>query len=144
MTNEIARKPSVLVMMATYNGEKYIRQQLDSILQQTYPIHEIIINDDISTDKTVDIIKEYMIRHDNIHLFVNSKRLGAHPNFMVALETLWTCFTVLMQRPSTFLRSQIKMTIGCPISLERQLRQLVQLARALACITVTCAMLMST
>ena len=66
----------ISVVMCTYNGEKYIRQQLDSILQQTYPIHEIIINDDISTDKTVDIIKEYMIRHDNIHLFVNSKRLG--------------------------------------------------------------------
>ncbi|WP_262893754.1 glycosyltransferase [Parabacteroides johnsonii] len=40
--------------MCTYNGEKYIRQQLDSILQQTYPIHEIIINDDLSTDGTVD------------------------------------------------------------------------------------------
>lgn len=71
--------------MCTYNGEKYIRQQLDSILQQTYPIHEIIINDDISTDGTVDIIKEYMIRYDNIHLYVNPKCLGAHPNFMTAL-----------------------------------------------------------
>ena len=44
----------ISVVMCTYNGEKYIRQQLDSILQQTYPIHEIIINDDLSTDGTVD------------------------------------------------------------------------------------------
>ena len=34
MTNEIARKPSVLVMMATYNGEKYVAEQIDSILAQ--------------------------------------------------------------------------------------------------------------
>ena len=45
--------------MATYNGEKYIREQLDSILNQTYPPHELIIQDDCSTDSTPEIIKEY-------------------------------------------------------------------------------------
>ena len=51
----------ISVVMCTYNGEKYIRQQLDSILQQTYPIHEIIINDDLSTDGTVDKTSLMMI-----------------------------------------------------------------------------------
>ncbi len=60
----------ISVVMCTYNGEKYIRQQLDSILQQTYPIHEIIINDDISTDKTVDISSLLMMIYQQTKLLI--------------------------------------------------------------------------
>lgn len=46
MTNEIARKPSVLVMMATYNGEKYVAEQIDSILAQEGVNVTLLISDD--------------------------------------------------------------------------------------------------
>lgn len=52
-------KPKVNVLLATYNGEKYLRRQLDSVLAQTYDNIDIYIRDDGSSDKTVDIIKEY-------------------------------------------------------------------------------------
>ena len=52
-------RPSVAVVMCTYNGEKFLREQLDSILDQTYPISEIIIQDDRSTDGTVALLREY-------------------------------------------------------------------------------------
>ena len=58
-------KKKVSVVMCTYNGAKYIREQLDSIINQTYPIFEIIIQDDCSTDDTVDIIREYAETHSN-------------------------------------------------------------------------------
>ena len=45
------------VAVATYNGEKYIARQIRSILEQTFPVHEIIVSDDGSNDKTVDIVK---------------------------------------------------------------------------------------
>jgi len=45
-------RKKVSVVMCTYNGEKYLKEQLDSILNQTYPIYEIIIQDDASTDRT--------------------------------------------------------------------------------------------
>lgn len=48
-------KKTVSVVMCTYNGEKYLREQMDSILAQTYPIHEIIVCDDCSTDGTMNI-----------------------------------------------------------------------------------------
>ena len=48
-------KKTVSVVMCTYNGERFLREQMDSILAQTYPIHEIIISDDCSTDGTIDI-----------------------------------------------------------------------------------------
>ena len=43
------------ILMATYNGEKYLRMQIDSILKQTYSNFRLIISDDCSTDKTMDI-----------------------------------------------------------------------------------------
>lgn len=72
---------TVSVVIATYNGEKYIRKQLDSIIQQTYPIHEIIIQDDCSTDRTLAIVEEYAQRYPNIKLFVNEHNLGFNQNF---------------------------------------------------------------
>lgn len=58
-------RPSVAVVMCTYNGEKFLREQLDSILDQTYPISEIIIQDDRSTDGTVALLRQYEERHPN-------------------------------------------------------------------------------
>ena len=56
------KNPTVAVVMCTYNGEKYLREQMDSILAQTYPIHEIIVQDDRSTDGTVALLR-LCLRH---------------------------------------------------------------------------------
>ena len=58
----------ISVAMVSYNGEKYIRQQLDSILTQLIPQDEIIISDDGSTDRTKEIIEEYQKRDSRIRL----------------------------------------------------------------------------
>ena len=50
---------TVSVILASYNGEKYIKEQIDSILAQTYPIYEILIGDDGSADNTMRILKSY-------------------------------------------------------------------------------------
>lgn len=57
----------ISVCMATYNGEKYIKEQIDSILVQLEPDDELIISDDGSTDQTIDIIKN--INDSRIKLF---------------------------------------------------------------------------
>lgn len=49
----------ISVCMATYNGEKYIKEQLESILSQIGENDEVIISDDSSTDNTVEIIKAF-------------------------------------------------------------------------------------
>ena len=54
--------------MCTYNGTQYIREQLDSILKQTYPIYELIIQDDCSTDDTVEIVREYQNKFSQIDI----------------------------------------------------------------------------
>ena len=47
------------ILMATYNGEKYLREQIDSILNQTFKDFNLIICDDCSKDSTKDILEEY-------------------------------------------------------------------------------------
>ena len=65
----------VSICVATYNGEKYIREQLDSLLSQTYQHLEILLQDNCSTDNTFQILTEYAEQYDNIKLFQNKKNL---------------------------------------------------------------------
>ena len=78
----------ISVCIATYNGEKYIKEQLDSILCQLSEEDEIIISDDNSKDKTIDIIKSY--KDDRIKLFPHEKDMSLckkdHPSFYFATK----------------------------------------------------------
>ena len=51
--------PKLCILLASYNGEKYISEQLDSIINQTYKNWELIIRDDGSKDETVTILNKY-------------------------------------------------------------------------------------
>ena len=74
----------ISVCMATYNGEKYLKEQLDSILKQIKSSDELIISDDGSTDLTCTIIKEYQKEYKNINLIDGPKK-GVQKNFENAL-----------------------------------------------------------
>lgn len=76
---------SITVVMCTYNGEKFLREQLDSILQQSYPIHEFLIQDDRSQDGTLSILREYQERYPFIQVQTNEKNLGFNANFRTAI-----------------------------------------------------------
>lgn len=80
MSSQIAQ-PLVSVVMATYNGFRFLREQLDSIVNQTYPNLEIIVVDDCSTDDTVVILNEYAAKYPNIKVYVNEVNLGYVKNF---------------------------------------------------------------
>lgn len=72
----------ISVAMATYNGEKYIREQLESILKQLNEEDEIIISDDGSTDNTINIIKSF--EDKRIKIF-DGPRNGVKQNFANAI-----------------------------------------------------------
>ncbi|EOA3420716.1 glycosyltransferase family 2 protein [Enterococcus hirae] len=73
------------VCMATFNGGRYLREQLDSILNQLTLEDELIISDDGSTDETCQIIKEYT-QLDNRIKFVEGPRKGVIANFNHAIQ----------------------------------------------------------
>ena len=72
------------LLMATFNGEKYIEQQLTSILHQSCQLDEVVIIDDKSNDLTVSIIKRFITDNkllDTWHLYVNEQNCGWKNNF---------------------------------------------------------------
>jgi glycosyltransferase involved in cell wall biosynthesis len=75
------------VAMCTYNGEKYIKAQLESILNQTVAIDEIIICDDGSNDNTIEFVSKIQTENPNkITLYSNSINLGSNKNFEKAIS----------------------------------------------------------
>src|SRR5690606_28917246 len=68
------REPLVTVFMPVYNSEQYIREALESILNQTYQNLDILLVDDGSTDRSVEIIKSY--QDTRIRLIQNEKNMG--------------------------------------------------------------------
>lgn len=78
MMNQKSSQPLVSVLIPTYNSEKYIKDTLESILNQTYGNLEIVVIDDASIDSTLEIVKKY--KDQRIKLFVNEKNLGISGN----------------------------------------------------------------
>lgn len=74
------------IIMATYNGEKYLEEQILSILNQTYLNFNLIVSDDASTDATVNIIKKYAKKDKRIILYQQKRNLGFNDNFSFLLS----------------------------------------------------------
>lgn len=75
----------ISIVLATYNGEKYLREQLDSIIAQSVSDWELVISDDGSTDLTIEIIEFYKQKDSRIQLIKNVGRHGCAENFENAL-----------------------------------------------------------
>ena len=76
---------TVSVAMAVYNGETYLKEQMDSILSQLGVKDEVILSLDPSTDRTLDIIKDYCLRDSRVHMCWGPGR-GVIKNFENAIK----------------------------------------------------------
>ncbi len=94
----------VSVAMATYNGEKYIKEQLDSILSQLNVDDELIISDDGSTDNTLNIIEAY---HDRRIKIYNGPRKGVKQNFANAISHCNGKYIFLSDQDDTWTENKI-------------------------------------
>jgi glycosyltransferase involved in cell wall biosynthesis len=77
--------PLVSVAIATWNGESFLREQLDTIYAQTWRPLEVVVSDDASTDSTVGILEQYA-RSQGLRYVVNTERLGLVKNFERAIS----------------------------------------------------------
>lgn len=78
--------PRVSVALCTYNGERYLRAQIDSLLAQTGCELDIVAVDDASTDATADILRGYAMGDARFRVFVNESNVGHIENFRRALS----------------------------------------------------------
>lgn len=96
----------ISVCIATYNGEKYIEEQLKSILSQLGDCDEVIISDDNSTDHTVDIIKQF--EDKRLKICFNNKDKGYTSNFENALNKASGCYVFLADQDDIWVDNKVQ------------------------------------
>ncbi|MFB9995361.1 glycosyltransferase family 2 protein [Deinococcus oregonensis] len=98
------------VVLATYNGEKYIAQQLDSLLNQTYTDFSVLIRDDGSSDNTLAIVREYADKHPDRITLINSGEISgnASKNFGVLLEKSKAKYVMCCDQDDIWLPDKVK------------------------------------
>jgi glycosyltransferase involved in cell wall biosynthesis len=101
-------EPLVSIALCTYNGEKYIRQQLDSIINQTYQNLEIVIVDDSSSDDTYNIAGNYAQKDSRIKCFRNEVNLGFNKNFEKAIKLTTGAFIAISDQDDIWLPQKIE------------------------------------
>lgn len=85
MNTKTAPTPRISIAMATYNGARYLLEQLDSLAAQTLTPYELVITDDGSTDDTLGILEAFTRRAPfPVHIHRNEQRLGYRDNFLKA------------------------------------------------------------
>ena len=122
MTHANSIPPRVSVGMPVYNGQRYVKAALDSVLAQTFRDFELFISDNASTDATEEICREYAARDPRIRYSRNDENIGsarngnrtiqlatgeyfksAHHDDLCAPEFLARCIEVLEQHPAAVL-----------------------------------------
>lgn len=94
------------VALCTYNGEKYISEQLDSILSQALQVQEIIIVDDCSSDSTPAILESYAALHSVIKVYRNHNTLGYLKNFEKSINLCSGDIVFLSDQDDIWLREK--------------------------------------
>jgi Glycosyltransferases involved in cell wall biogenesis len=98
----------IAILMATYNGEKYIKEQLDSILNQTYKDITCFIHDDGSTDGTIDIIKKYAEDYpDKVRIVEGEPTGGSKNNFLFLLKEVEADYYMFSDQDDVWLPHKI-------------------------------------
>lgn len=99
------------VLLATYNGEKYLKEQIDSILEQTYKNIRLIISDDCSKDRTPEILKEYQQNDDRIELHIQKSNLGVVKNIEFLLKQVKSPYYMLADQDDYWLPEKVEKSL---------------------------------
>ncbi len=98
------------IVLATYNGEKYIREQLDSILENSWNDFSVEVCDDGSTDETLRIVREYCARDNRVTCHENTVNLGYTKNFLEGIRRSESPYIMLCDQDDIWHRDKIERT----------------------------------
>ena len=103
--------PKVSVVITTYNGEKYLREQLDSIYNQTLIPNEVLVVDDVSTDGTILILEDYR-QKKGLKYLINDKQLGVNKNFEKAIKNSTGNYVALCDQDDIWFPNKIEVSLS--------------------------------
>ncbi len=107
---QIKSTSTIAILMATYNGEKYLGEQIDSLLAQTYKDWHLYIHDDGSTDNTQAILREYAKKHSNIHILGYESQKGAMRNFLSLLQRVEADYYMFCDQDDVWLKEKVELS----------------------------------
>lgn len=107
MNNE---KTKISVAMATYNGEKYIKEQIETILKNLNDNDELVISDDGSSDMTVEIIKSF---NDKRIKLINGPKKGLKQNFNNAIKNTSGDIIFLSDQDDIWMENKVEKMVEC-------------------------------
>lgn len=100
------------ILLATYNGEKFVKEQIESILNQTYENFNLIISDDASTDNTLNILEEYEKKDTRIKVFKKEKNKGLIDNFEFLLKNVTSDYFMFSDQDDIWKKDKIEKSIN--------------------------------
>jgi len=103
------------ILLATYNGEKYILKQIESILNQTYTNFNLIIQDDFSSDQTLALLTS--IIDDRITIYQNHQNIGYIKNFESLIKKSTSPLIMLSDQDDVWLPNKVEMSLNKYIEL---------------------------
>ncbi|RRQ45334.1 glycosyltransferase family 2 protein [Chryseobacterium sp. SC28] len=110
---------NVAILLSTYNGARFLKVQIDSLLAQSYKNWDLYIRDDGSTDGTPAIIDYYTSNYTNIHFLKDqSKNKGASQSFMWILEEVEANYYMFCDQDDFWLPGKIEITLNAMKDLE--------------------------
>ncbi|WP_284680482.1 glycosyltransferase family 2 protein [Aceticella autotrophica] len=109
------------ILISAYNGEEYIREQIDSILNQTYTDWRLLIRDDGSKDRTLEIIEGYVGKFNKKIYFINDKdkHLGASMSFFKLLNYSTADYIMFCDQDDVWIADKIEITLNKMHDLEK-------------------------
>ena len=110
----MSHKPNIDILLTTYNGQAYLKEQIDSILAQSNQDWRLIIRDDGSSDNSVSIVEKYAAEYpDKIKLIIDSDgNLGANLNFGRLLEQANAGYIMFSDQDDVWLPNKIELTLN--------------------------------
>lgn len=103
----------IAILLATYNSERYLSEQIESIMKQSYQDWTLFFRDDGSTDKTIDIIKKYQANNpDKVKLLVDNKGgLKSYGNFVEMLKSVNAEYYLFSDHDDVWLPNKIEISM---------------------------------
>lgn len=128
-------KKTIAVLLATYNGERFLREQIESLYAQTIKDWTIYVHDDGSTDGTKAILDEYAEKKDNFVVLEYPSQKGASNNFFSLLKRVDASYFFFADQDDVWMSNKMEKCLGRMLQIEKSTISKPVLVCCDACVT---------